>query len=75
MIAVTNISGGQLVCDLASGKTLRLDNKQTQTINENEVTEYLKTLESRGFIKMKTLDKVSETKTTPKKSGIKNKEE
>ena len=42
---LTNISGGQIVCDLAvEGKTLRLDNKQTTTIKDSEITPHIKNL-------------------------------
>lgn len=76
MIQLTNISGGQIVCDLKSGATLRINNKQSQTINDNEVTEYLKTLEKKSLIKLKTLEEqVVETKTVSKKSSSKAKEE
>lgn len=77
MIQLTNISGGQIVCDLKSGATLRINNKQSQTINDTEVTEYLKTLEKKGLMKFKALEEeqVVETKTTSKKSSSKAKEE
>jgi hypothetical protein len=77
MVQVTNISGGQIVCDLKSGATLRINNKQSQTINDNEVTDYLKTLEKKGLMKFKTLtdEQVEIKKTTSKKSSSKAKEE
>lgn len=48
---LTNISGGQIVCDLASGETLRLDNKSTQTIKNTDMTEHLLNLEKLGYMK------------------------
>lgn len=42
---LTNISGGQIVCDLAvEGKTLRLNNRQSKTIKDNEITSHIKNL-------------------------------
>lgn len=80
MIQVTNISGGQIVCDLAGGKTLRINNKESQTINDIEVTPYLKTLESKGLMKMRTLVEEVKTKenkpvSSTKKNSNKLKEE
>lgn len=48
---LTNISGGQIVCNLASGETLRLDNKGTQTIKNTDMTEHLLNLEKLGYMK------------------------
>lgn len=47
---LTNISGGQIVCDLASGETLRLDNRQSKVIKDSDITEHIKILESRGYM-------------------------
>ena len=48
---LTNISGGQIVCDLAvGGKTLRLNNKQTKTIKNTEITPHIINLVTRGLI-------------------------
>ena len=73
---LTNISGGQIVCDLAiEGKTLRLDNKQSQTIKDNEITPHIKHIIDKGLI---LSEKVSEeTKATKKtvKNSNKEKEE
>lgn len=61
---LTNISGGQIVCDLATeGKTLRLNNRETKTIKENEITPHIKNLVTKGLI----LSEDVVTKTTPKK--------
>lgn len=48
---LTNISGGQIVCNLASGETLRLDNKGVQTIKNTDITEHLLNLEKLGYMK------------------------
>lgn len=71
---LTNKSGGQLVCDLAvQGKTLRLDNKKSQTIKENEITPHIKNLVSRGLILSEEVVQPQQTKknTTPKSSKVK----
>lgn len=48
---LTNKSGGQIVCDLAvEGKTLRLKNKQTKTIKDEEITPYIKSMVLKGLI-------------------------
>ena len=68
---LTNISGGQIVCDLAvEGSTLRLDNKQTKTIKDTEITPHIRNLVSKGLI---LSDQVSvETKTKKKDNVHKN---
>lgn len=68
---VLNISDGQLVCDLASGETLRLNMKEDKTIADSDITDYLFHLESIGRVKMiKIEEQVEESapKKTPKKS-------
>ena len=68
---VTNRTGGQLVCDLAvKGKTLRLNNRQSTTINDNEITPHLRNLESNGLVLVEYVS--DETKTTKKKTTRKN---
>lgn len=50
-VKLTNISGGQIVCDLAvAGKTLRLNNKQSKTIKDTEITPHIKNLVIKGLI-------------------------
>ena len=73
---VTNISGGELVCDLAvQGKTLRLNNKQSKTIKENEMTKHIKNLVSKGLILIENIPiPTTETKKITTK-GSKEKEE
>ena len=72
---VTNISGGQLVCDLAvEGKTLRLNNRQSTTIEDNEITQHLKNLEDKGLILNEYVSKETKKRNT-RKSNSKEKEE
>ena len=74
---LTNISGGQIVCDLAvEGKTLRLDNKQSKTIEDNEMTPYISRLISKRllFSEVVSKNKKSTKKNTVKKT-VKEKEE
>ena len=69
---LTNISGGQIVCDLAvKGKTLRLNNKQTKTIKDTEITPHIKNLVSKGLILSEevTQPHVTTKKTTAPKSS------
>ena len=50
-VKLTNISGGQIVCDLAvAGKTLRLNNRQSKTIKDTEITPHIKNLVTKGLI-------------------------
>ena len=51
---VTNISGGLLVCTLANGKTLRLDNKKSTDLPDSAITPYLEGLSKRGYVRMKS---------------------
>ena len=61
---LTNISGGQIVCDLAvGGKSLRLNNKQSMTIKDNEITPHIHNLVSKGLI-LKQNVSIPETKAT-----------
>lgn len=52
MIKLINYTGGQLVCTLANGETLRVNNKESASIDESAVNDYLRTLEKRGLVKM-----------------------
>ena len=66
---LTNISGGQIVCDLAvAGKTLRFNNKQDKTIKDTEITPHIKNLVNKGLILCEVVS--AETKTTKKKSNV-----
>lgn len=51
MYRVLNIFGGQLVCTLASGDTLRIDDRKYQEIKDTDMTDYLKHIESLGLVK------------------------
>jgi hypothetical protein len=68
VIKVTNISGGQFVCTLASGETLRLDNNASVIIDEKDLTSGMSNAERLHKL---LIEKVSETirKTTTKKSA------
>lgn len=70
-VKLTNVSGGQLVCDLANnGGTLRLNNKETKIVKDNEVTSHITRLIEHGLVLSK---KVVEPKpTTNKKEVAKN---
>lgn len=68
---LTNISGGQIVCDLAvEGKTLRLDNKQTKTIKDTEITSHIENLAIKGLIVSEYIS--VETKSNKKEAVQKN---
>lgn len=64
---LTNISGGQIVCDLAvKGKTLRLNNRQSDTIKENEITPHITHLMNNGLILIEMVQTESKTKKVSK---------
>ena len=72
MLKLTNISGGQLVCDLAvEGKTLRLDNKKFTTIEDSEMTPHLDHLVELGLVTSEEVSKEKETKSTKKNTAKK----
>lgn len=65
---LTNISGGQIVCDLASkGNTLRLNHKQSKTIKDAEITSHIKNLETKNLI---LIEKVSAKTKNNKKDTV-----
>lgn len=73
-LKLTNISGGLIVCDLAvQGKTLRLNNKQSMTIPENEITSHIENIIKSGLILSEEILVETKTKKTTKSS--KEKEE
>ena len=74
---LTNISGGQIVCDLAvKGKTLRLDNKQSTTIKDTEITPHIKNNVALGLILSEHFEaKTTKATKTTTKSSVKEKEE
>ena len=67
LITLTNKTGGQLVCSLNSGNTLRLNNKQSTTVKDTEVTQHIETLVSKGLVISRVV-KEKEITPTPKKS-------
>lgn len=72
---LTNISGGLIVCDLAVvGKTLRLNNKQSETIKDTEITPHIKNLVVKGLILSEEVV-IETSKNTVKNNSKKNKKE
>ena len=73
---LTNISGGQIVCDLAvEGKTLRLNNKQTKTIKDMEITPHIKNLVLKGLILSEEVVQPQVTKKITTQKSSKEKED
>ena len=73
---LTNISGGQIVCDLAvEGKTLRLNNKQSKTIKDNEITSHIKKLVAKRLILSEEVVVPQATKKTTASKSSKEKED
>ena len=73
---LTNISGGLIVCDLAvKCKTLRLNNKQSKTIKDNEITPHIKNLVSKGLILSEEVEQPQATKKTTASKSSKEKED
>ena len=66
MIKLTNVSGGQIVCDLKSGETLRLNNRQETTIKDSDMTKYLQNLNKQGIVVAKN---ITDSKVTTKEVG------
>lgn len=66
-IKLTNNSGGLLVCDLKTkDKTLRLNNKQSKTIENTEITKHIDNLVLKGLLlreEVKTKNTVKDSKT------------
>lgn len=52
MIKIQNCMGGQLVCSLLDGSTLRLDPKESETVANTKITPYLKHIEAKGYVKI-----------------------
>ena len=74
---ITNISGGQVVCDTAvKGKTLRLNHKQSETIKSTEMTPYIERQIKMGiFLSEVVSEETKPTKTTVSKNSNKEKED
>lgn len=49
-IKLTNNCGGQLVDTLKSGTTLRLNNRESITVDNTELTPHIETLISKGLV-------------------------
>lgn len=76
MYHVTNISGGQLVCTLADGKTtLRLDNKKSEDVSDNNMTSYLRSIEKKKLVKIVQIEEKITAKTTPTSPKVEEKKE
>lgn len=83
MYRVLNLSGGQLVCTLASGETLRVDDRKTKEVKDTDMTEYLEHLESIGYVKCTKIVEedaepvvtTSATKKGLKKTNVNNEKE
>lgn len=72
MCRITNLTGGLLVCPLrAESNTLRLNNKETKDIPDEDMTDYLYAIEKKGLIKCVKV----EEKRAIVKSGDNEKEE
>lgn len=72
---LTNNSGGQMVCDLATkGKTLRLNNKQSKVYKDNEITPHIKNLVLKGLLLSEYVEDKTK-KETVQKNSVKEKEE
>lgn len=74
MFKLTNKSGGQIVCDLATkGKTLRFNNKQTKDVPDKELTPHIHNLVKQGLILCEKVEEPvkEEKETTTSKSGRK----
>lgn len=75
-VKLTNISGGQIVCDLAvAGKTLRLNNKQSKTIKDTEITPHIKNLVIKGLILSEEVEQPQATKKETTSTRSKKKED
>lgn len=73
---LTNNSGGLIVCDLAiKGKTLRLNNKQTKTIKDSEITPHINNLVAKRLILSESIAEKTTKKETIQKNSNKEKEE
>ncbi len=74
MYKLLNLSGGQLVCTLNSGKTLRVDDRKTEEISDEDRVGYIEHLESEGLVKC-TKIVTEEPAVSPKKSKKQNEKE
>lgn len=73
---LTNVSSGQIVCDLAKkDSTLRLNSKDSITIKDDEITPHIKNLVSKGLILSEEISKEIYSKKKAVKNSTKDKEE
>lgn len=72
---IVNITSGEIVCNLANGRTLRVESGATQIIEDTEMTPYLSAIEKKGLIMCTFIkkDNVKVVKKPPKTN--KDKEE
>ena len=72
LISLKNISGGLLVCDLnTKGKTLRLNNRQSESYQDTEITPHIENLVSKGLL----IKEEVKTKKSTDKKAVQKKEE
>lgn len=64
---MTNISGGQIVCNLREG-TLRLKNKQSKVIQESQMTKHIDNLGKKGLLLIEQVTLENQTKSAKKDS-------
>lgn len=73
---LTNVSGGQMVCDLATkGKTLRLNNKQSKNYKDSDITSHIKNLITKGLLLSEYISETKTKKESVQKNSVKEKEE
>lgn len=68
-VRLTNKSGGLIVCDLADGTTLRLNNKASDTIEDSAVTKHIKHLVTKGLLLSREVKSETEKRKEEKKNG------
>ena len=73
MYKLLNLSGSQLVYTLKSGKTLRVDDRKTEEISDEDRDGYIEHLESEGLVKCTKII-TEEPAVSPKKSKKQNNE-
>lgn len=73
---LTNNSGGEIVCDFATkGKTLRLNNKQSTTVESTEITDHINRLINKGLLLSTPLTETRKKTVTRKSNSTEVKEE
>lgn len=73
MVKLTNISTGQLVCDLAKigdkePRTLRLDKKKSIDVEDKEITPHIENLVKKGLLFKESVATQTQTAKTSKKA-------